>query len=35
MESELDLNEAVNLLNDAREFYALTLAYFAKHPVKE
>lgn len=35
MESELDLEEAVNLLTDAREFHALTLAYFAEHPVEE
>ena len=35
MESELDLEEAVNLLNDAREFYALTLTYFAENPIEE
>lgn len=35
MESELELDEAVNLLNDAREFHSLTLAYFAANPVEE
>lgn len=35
MESFISEPEAVLLLNDAREFYALTLAYFEQNPVVE
>lgn len=35
MESFISEPEAILLLTDAREFYALTLAYFTEYPVNE